>query len=215
MGGRAWTAAAFLIWSASAGAHELGTVQVDAAFLKDGTYLIRALVDMEAVKLGLGPATDLESRFHPRQPVAASVAERFGILVRDYVSQTVLAFDWVQAPLQLDAVVIAPKTNPPPGDTKDYLTIRFTGAIPPGATKFVWSNSMKLGTYLLVMHQEGDEDVSRQFLEARQESNPFRLNPDIAPPTAWALWLRRLPYVGGGLLGLGALAGLALRRRRA
>jgi hypothetical protein len=118
-------------------AHELGTVQVDASFLNDGTYEILVLVDLEHLESGLGPRRDLARSLGLRQPLDPALAERYGIFLHDYVRQTVIAFDWVQVPPQVDAVYLAPRPNPPPSDLKDYLTIRFRGPIPAGATKFV------------------------------------------------------------------------------
>jgi hypothetical protein len=198
-----------------ASAHELGTVQVEAAFLQGGTYRIEVLVDLEHLTLGVGPDSGVGADL--RIPaLAPEIAERYGIFLRDYLTQSMLAFDWKQVTPEVESVGIGPKPGAPPDDLRPFLQVRLRGPVPPGASKVVWSNSVKIGTYLLTLRQDGDETVSRQFLEARQESNPFLLGPQVVPPTRFQELFRSLPPVLAAVAALGAAAlFFRLRRRRA
>ncbi len=58
-----------------------------------------------------------------------------------------------------------------------------TGRIPAGTRTFTWSNPVRLGTYLLTLETEGQQEVERQWLENGEESRPFALAASIVPPT--------------------------------
>lgn len=64
------------------------------------------------------------------------------------------------------------------------LVLRLTGPIPGGATSFVWSNSLALGSYLLTLQSEGDETPLREWMEGDRPSKPFRLSQRVVPPTS-------------------------------
>ena len=115
-------------------------------------------------------------------------------------------------PPQVESVAIGPRPGAAPGDLRPFLLLRLGGAIPPAARNFVWADAVKAGTYLLTLRQDGDENVSRQFLEPRQESNPFLLGPQVVPPTRFQETLRHAP-VALGVVAVLAL-GLLVRARR-
>jgi hydrogenase/urease accessory protein HupE len=164
-----------------AGAHELGTVQVDATFLRDGTYRIEAAVDLEHLRIGLGPDHTLDGSIARLRPVAPEIRRRYGQFVRDYLIRTVVAFDGVQVQPEVESIETGTASSNA-GVQRPVLTLRYAGPIPPGARSFLWSNSTPLGTYLLALRHEGEADVERQWLEAGKESRPFVLRQEVVPP---------------------------------
>jgi hydrogenase/urease accessory protein HupE len=62
-------------------------------------------------------------------------------------------------------------------------TLRLWGRIPAGSKTFTWSNTVRLGSYLLTLASEGEEEVERQWLTDGQESRAFRLGEAVVPPT--------------------------------
>ena len=71
--------------------------------------------------------------------------------------------------------------NPDPAAAE--LVLRMKGAIPGGAETFTWSNSLRLGSYLLTLRTEGEENPERVWMEGGEESRPFPLKAQVVPPT--------------------------------
>ncbi len=163
--------------TAPARAHELGKVQVYATFLKNGTYQIDVPIDPEHLTPGDegGPAG--EPRYGPIANLTAETDRRWGTFLRSFADGATVSFDGhdVQPKLQ-----IAP---PDPGGPTGRLTLRLHGPIPGGARAFTWTNAMALGSYPLVLQNEGDESAVWQWLEKGATSPPFVLDKAVVPPT--------------------------------
>jgi hydrogenase/urease accessory protein HupE len=160
-------------------AHELGKVQVYATFLKDGTYRIEVPLDPEHLTPGDegGPAGG--TRSGPIQGLTPEVDRHFGKFLAAFVDGATVAFDG--RPVEPRAEIAPPDPEEPPGRT----TLRLHGSIPGGARAFTWKNTMALGSYPLVLQNEGDESSEWKWLEKGAESAPFPLAKAVVPPTRW------------------------------
>src|SRR6185295_19138503 len=161
----------------AARAHELGKVQVYATFLKDGTYQIDVPIDPEHLTPGDegGPAG--ETRYGTIVGLAPKVDRQLGTFLRSFADGAKVSFDGhnVQPKIQ----IAPPDPDGPPG----RLTLRLHGPIPGGARAFTWTNMMALGSYPLVLQNEGDESAVWQWLEKGATSPPFVLDKAVVPPT--------------------------------
>ncbi len=172
-------AALLALTAAAAGAHQLGKLQVYTTFLKDGSYQIDVPLDpahMTPGDLG-GPAG--ETRYGAIAGLKPAADHEFGRLMRALVDGATVSFDGRRVRPE---VAIAPRD---PDGPADRVTLRFHGPIPGGAHTFTWKNSLKLGSYPLVLKNEGDESSLWQWLEASGASEPFPLAKTVIPPTRW------------------------------
>lgn len=158
-------------------AHELGKVQVYATFLKDGTYQIDVPIDPEHLARGDegGPAG--ETRYGAISGLSPEVDRQFGKFLSAFVDGATVAFDGKT--VEPKAGIAPPDPEDPPGRT----TLRLHGPIPGGARAFTWKNAMALGSYPLVLQNEGDESSEWKWLEKDAESAPFPLAKAVVPPT--------------------------------
>jgi hydrogenase/urease accessory protein HupE len=136
--------------------HELGKIQVYASFQKDGTYRIEIPLDPEH----LGPGDSIDA------------------LRRTLVDGATVSFDG-------KAVEPKAETAPPdPSEPPGRVTLRLSGSIPGGARTFTWSQAAKIGSYPLILQNEGDESSVWQWLEGGgAASPPFSLAEAVIPPT--------------------------------
>ncbi|HEY0512962.1 MAG TPA: HupE/UreJ family protein [Thermoanaerobaculia bacterium] len=171
---------ALLVLTAStARAHQLGKIQVYTTFLKDGTYRIDVPLDpshMTPGDLG-GPAG--ETRYGPVAGLTPAIDRQFGRFLRGFVDGANLAFDGRAVKPE---VGIAP---PDPDAPADRVTVRLQGPIPGGAHAFRWTDALNVGSYPLVLKNEGDESSVWQWLEPGAASAPFPLAKTVIPPTRW------------------------------
>jgi hypothetical protein len=161
----------------AARAHELGKVQVYATFLKDGTYRIDVPIDPEHLTPGDmgGPAG--ETRYGSIAGLTPEVDRRFGTFLRSFVDGAALSFDG--RPVEPRIEVAPPDPDAPLGRT----TLRLHGPIPGGARAFTWKDAMAVGSYPLVLQNEGDEAAVWQWLEKDAANPPFSLAKAVVPPT--------------------------------
>ena len=171
---RPWRlAAALLLLSGAAPAHELGTIRTDAIFQKDGRYEVDVFIDREHLPLGFPaspspPRIPVEGlRWDPADPVARILAE--------VSNHSRIAFD---------GRPVAPRVEwRDPDPAAAMLLLSMTGAIPEGARTFTWSNDLKLGSYLLTLWTEGEASRERVWREGGDEGRPFVLKTRAALPT--------------------------------
>ncbi|HEX4960253.1 MAG TPA: HupE/UreJ family protein [Thermoanaerobaculia bacterium] len=169
----------FFLAVPGARAHELGKTQVYATFLKDGTYRIDVPIDPEHLTPGDfgGPAG--KTRYGTIGGLTPKVEEQFGKFLTRFVDGATVSFDGKAVTPQ--AEIAPPDKDSMPGRP----TLRLHGAIPGGAHAFTWKQEMKLGSYPLVLQNEGDESAEWGWLEGGRESPKFSLSKAVVPPTRW------------------------------
>jgi hydrogenase/urease accessory protein HupE len=155
-------------------AHEIGTTRVDAAFHPDGRYEIALTADSETLlgrlELAAGgsrsPAVPPQARLHAIETLAPTL-----------LNQMFVRFDGVRVKPELVRSVLLPGTDP----SAIPVTVTFGGAIPPRARTFTWGYELTYGSYSLTLHNETDNNLTRQWLEGEQQSAPFVLRERAAP----------------------------------
>jgi len=164
---------------APAQAHELGKMQVYADFLKDGTYRIEISVDDEhlAPSDAGGPAKT--TRYGEIAGFTPAAQEKFGRFLTLLADGAEVRFDGKRVEPRLSIVPPEPGGNPLPGQ----IRLRLAGSIPGGARTFVWTQAAKVGSYPLVLQNEGDESALWGWLEGGATSPPFELSKAVIPPT--------------------------------
>jgi hydrogenase/urease accessory protein HupE len=181
--GRAFFWGALLLISGMAAvAHELGTIRTFATFHKDGTYAVELILDREHLPPGFGAGKTSGSGSIRIEGLTPALDAKVGAILRPAVAGARPAFDGRAVPVRIELV-----RNPGEDDgalaSAAELRLLLTGRIPAGAKAFRWSNAVRLGTYMLTLESEGDENVERQWLENDAESKPFALAASIVPPT--------------------------------
>ncbi len=153
-------------------AHELGTIRTYATFQKGGEYEVEVFIDREHLPPGFA-----SSARPPELPVRGlkwDPTDRVARILSEVLNHSRIAFD---------GRVVEPRAewiSPDPAAAE--LVLRLTGAIPGGARTFTWSNSLKLGSYLLTVRSEGGEP-ERAWMEGGETSRPFPLRVEVVPPT--------------------------------
>lgn len=146
--------------AAPARAHELGLVQVDAAFQKDGTFVLDLLVDVEHL---------------PARPGGARAPEAF---LRSLEEKTVLAFDG--APARLGAAGV----DGPAGGGR-MTRLRFSGRTPSGVARVTFANAAISGFFVVRFRNEGPAAPVTLWVEGGKTSAPFTLDGAVVPPSRW------------------------------
>jgi hydrogenase/urease accessory protein HupE len=165
---------------AAAPAHELGTIRVSAQFRKDGTYEIEAIVDRQHLPPGFGASGKIDPRFERIEGLTRELETRIGSLIAGAINGVHVAFDGREVAPKV--AIVAPEGGVSAADAPE-LKLRLSGSIPGGARTFTWWNDVKLGSYLLAIRTEGDEETARQWIEGPATSEPFAIKSEIVPMT--------------------------------
>ncbi len=153
---------ASLCWSSFG--HELGLVQADALFRRDGTYALDFLIDLEHL-----PADTTPSAF-----------------LRNVERGAMLSFDGQVA--EHGPAEVTGNANGKAGVTR----LRLTGRRPPGASSVTFSNRAITDFHLLRLRNEGQQTPATQWIEGGKSSAPFPLDRVVVPPTRAAIILQYL-----------------------
>lgn len=142
-------------------AHELGLVQVEGTFQKDGSYVVDLLVDLEHL---------------PPQTSGATSADA---LLRDLEDSSLLSFDGrLSKPgrAQIERSL---------GGSFNVTRLRLTGRTPPAVSHFVFANGAISGFFVLKLMNQDQESPVTQWLEGGKASAPFPLDRGVVPPSRW------------------------------
>jgi hypothetical protein len=163
----------------SAFAHELGTIRVVARFRKGGAYEVDAIVDRQHLPPGFGAGVTIDPRLGPIANLGPDLAARIGGVVGAAIDGARIAFDG--EPVRPAVAFVLPEGGVRAVLDAPEWTLRFSGEAPAGAKTFTWSNAGALGTYMLTIRTEGQDQASRQWIEGAAASVPFPLAAGIAP----------------------------------
>jgi hypothetical protein len=158
---------AFVCLAAAVGipllAHELGLVQVEATFRKDGTYVVDLLVDREHLPLQ-----------------ASGMAASPEVFLRSIEKSAVIAFDGKPRPHE-SAVISLVKGKP------NVTRMRMDGRTPPAVSRFTFADDAIMGFFVLKLRSEGREETITQWIDGGKTSTPFPLDRAVVPLTRWQI----------------------------
>ncbi|MCU1347885.1 MAG: rane protein, partial [Acidobacteria bacterium] len=155
-------------------AHEIGTTQVHARFLRNHTFSIDVITAPQSL---LGKV-EIRARM-PRTPALPppQLRARLQALEPELAKAVDIRFGAAQITPHVEVLPIDRDAQP------TSVTVRFTGAIPKQAGPFVWQYHLTFAAYALALENEGHGAPVRQWLDADQPSVPFPLSRDVLPPT--------------------------------
>ncbi len=133
------------------------------------------IIDREHLPPGFASGARLPTRYGPIHGLSPELAGSVGRILAEVARHSTIAFDGRPVEPRVEWV--------DPNPVSAELTVRFWGPIPGGAKTFTWSNSLRLGSYLLTIRTEGEENPLREWLEGGDTSPPFRLKSEVIPPT--------------------------------
>ena len=203
---------AVLLAAAPAAAHELGAVQAEATFQRDGTFAVDLTVDEEHLDLWQAGA----AKAAPCAGIAGlapAKAARFGGALCSLARGAEVRFDG--RPRAAAASILPPRPDDPPG----RVVLRLGGDIPGGARRFSFRLDAPVGTYPLALETEGIEGSAWLWLDPGKASAPAALHATVVPPTRLEvvgryLKLGFLHIVPEGLDHILFVLGLVLLSRR-
>jgi len=136
-------------------------------------------VDRQHLPPGFGARVAIDPRLGPIEDLGPELAARIGGVVGASINGARIAFDG--APVQPKIAFVLPEGAPAAVLAAPEWTLRFSGNLPAGAKTFTWSNAGAIGTYMLTIRTEGQDQASRQWIEGPGSSVPFPLAAGIAP----------------------------------
>ena len=162
-----------LAWPCTA--HELGAVQADITFRRNGTFQVDVQVDPEHLPSTLNPFTGL-----PPLVPESELQRRKEAFQNRFLDQLQLSFDGQKATYSV--VPLAPHESQDPAAAWRF-GFRLNGTFSKGARVFTWSHPFQLGQYLLRLQMEGDAEPHSLWVEGGKSSLPFSLESRILPQT--------------------------------
>src|SRR5262249_41883423 len=137
------------------------------------------IIDRQHLPPGYGAGVSIDPSVGPIENLGPDLAARIGGVVGAAIDGTRVAFDGRTVRPALAFVL-------PEGGAAAVLaapewTMRLAGEAPAGAKTFTWSNAGAIGTYMLTIRAEGQEQASRQWIDGAAASVPFPLAAGIAP----------------------------------
>jgi hypothetical protein len=144
-------------------AHELGLVQVEATFRKDGTYVVDLLVDREHLPLQV-----------------SGMAASPEVFLRSIEKSAVIAFDGKPAPHE-GAVISLVKGKP------NITRMRMAGRTPPAVSRFTFADGAIMSFFVLKLRSEGKGETVTQWIDGGKTSTPFPLDRAVVPLTRWQI----------------------------
>ena len=148
------------VFCPSARAHELGLVQVEGTFRRDGTYVVDLLIDLE----------------HRPPQTSGKSAEA---LLRELAGSSRLSFDGRLAE------PATPETITAVGGKSSWTRLRWSGRTPAGVSRFEFANAAIPGFFVLKLRNEGEESPATQWVERGSLSAPFPLDQAVVPKGRW------------------------------
>jgi len=155
-------------------AHEIGTTQVHARFLRNHTFAVDVVTAPQSL-LGKVQMRAHLPRTAPLPP--AQLQSRLQALAPELAKAVDIQFGAARVTPRIEVLPIDQRAQP------TSVTVRFSGEIPKQAGPFVWRYHLTFAAYALALENEGHGAPVRQWLDADQQSVPFSLARDVLPPT--------------------------------
>lgn len=153
-----------LLLTPAAKAHEMGSTQVGAKFLRNGTYSIEMRVDPESLlsrlEFAAGQPLSDESLPYEQQLVKLRALES------QFMSAVTVAFDGAPVRPRFELLPLRPRTA-----GANEALLRLSGEVPEGAKTFQWRYSLLYSNYLLRVTKEGNPNVVTEWLSADATSS--------------------------------------------
>jgi hydrogenase/urease accessory protein HupE len=139
-------------------AHELGMMQVEGTFRKDGTYVFDFLVDLEHIP-------------------AQRVNETPDAFLKELAGSARLMFDGKVVPHE---TAVADRRE-------NVVRLRLTGRTPPAVSSFRFTDDAIAGFFVLKLRNEGQAEPATEWVEGGKPSAPFPLDRAVVPKTRWEI----------------------------
>lgn len=172
-----------LLWSVAVAlfcpavrSHEIGTTRVTVLFEAGRNYTIEivtdatALVEKLSVSSGVAPPTDTAAGH--LQALLTGYDDKFRQRVK-------ASFDGADVRPDISYAVV-PATG---AGSAPAATIRLTGQIPQGASKFTWTFAWTFASYAFTIRNADSANPMTQWLEGSQTSTPFELSSTVLAAT--------------------------------
>jgi len=166
-------------------AHQMLPSVVTITLQQDGTYVLEARLNAEALIAGIGPDTDdtIDSpnaaaydalRLLPAEELRSAFLEFLPV----WLNGVDVRFDGEQSALELKDILV-----PPVGDTarQRFSQVLLVGAVPPSARSLTWRYDAFFGDSAVRVSAAGSDAVQTEFLTDGQISREFLLGADFVP----------------------------------
>lgn len=166
-------------------AHTLRPAVVTVTFAEDARFRLEIRANLEALVARLSPnhadtddSPNAAEYNRLRRLPPAALEEAFRAFSGEFIDRIAVRFDARRAALQLERVAIAPV-----GDIRlareSMIVLR--GAIPAGATTFVWRYPEAFGSSVLRLRYAQGKTAKSYWLKEGAESPPFVLAEGVVP----------------------------------
>lgn len=174
-------------------AHEIGTTQVTVhlhvvSLGEGGTYSIDVVTDADALLEKLETMADGPGP----KPAARDFPARLAALEDTFRQRFAVTFDDALVHPTIDFSVASPKDDLSPSTA----TIRLTGDVPPGVSRFAWNYSWTFASYALRIAGRDDAQTTTEWLEGGESSTPYSIGVTAPRVSRTAIALQ---YFGLGL----------------
>jgi hydrogenase/urease accessory protein HupE len=167
----------FALVTPTLSAHEIGTTQVAASFLKDHTYRIDVVTAPRAL---LHRLEDAAAKPRTQGSSPSELEARLEQSVSQIQESAEVFFNDTRIAPTVEVIPIQEPADP---SEPLFVVIRLTGPIPQHANTFAWRWLRTYSAYALTLENQGHGQPQRQWLDADQASTPFPLARDLATPT--------------------------------
>ena len=180
-----WLAGALLIVPAIGAAHTIRPAVVTVTFANDASFRLAIRTNVEALIARIGPkhadtddSPDAANYNRLRQLPPEKLAESFRPFGGEFITRISATFDGLRAPLTHERIDI-----PAAGDLRlaRQSVVVLRGAIPAGATSFVWRYPEAFGSSVLRIRTADGKTAKSYWLKAGTQSPPFVLAKVTVP----------------------------------
>jgi len=160
-------------------AHQVLPAIISVTIQQDGSYVLAARLNAEALLAEIDPAED-DTNDSPNAPVYDELRslqpDLLRVLINEFVpvwlAGSALSFDGVLWDPQLQGIEVLPVGDPA---RQRLSTLTFTGKVPVGATSATWQYDAFFGESAVRVEVAGSGAVQSEFLQGGEASMAFAL----------------------------------------